>query len=71
VRPDPARSNLAVHIDEVVAYVEAQILRPTWPPRRSHDDGVHGRNSGKLVMHVRSRDLGRKRYASAVSEEDA
>jgi hypothetical protein len=54
---DAARADLSLDIVEVVALIEAKILRASRSTRRSHDDGINRRDSGTLVMDVGGRDL--------------
>jgi len=69
VRANSTCSNLAIDVVEVVALVEAQILRPPRTSRCSHDDGVHRRDRSPLVVHVGSRDLRRQRHASSIGQD--
>jgi hypothetical protein len=66
---DSTRSNLTVDVVEVVALVEAQIRRPTRPPRRSHDNGIDRRDGRTLVVDIRGSDLRSERHTSAIGED--
>jgi hypothetical protein len=71
VWPNAARSDLALDVVEVVALVEAKVLRSSRSTRRSHDDRIDRRDSGTLVVDVRSRDLRCQRHAPAIGDDVA
>ena len=69
VRANSTCSNLAIDVVEVVALVEAQILRPPRTSRCSHHDGVHRRDCRPLVVHIGGSDLRGQRHASSIGQD--
>ena len=64
-------ADLAIGVREVVALVEAEILRATWPAWRAKHDSVEHRSGHPLVVDVRRGDLDGDRDAATVRQNVA
>jgi hypothetical protein len=65
---DAARTDDLLDVLVVVAFVEAEILRPAWSTRRPHSDGVERLGDHPFVVHVGARDGRGERDAAAIRQ---
>ena len=71
VRDYATIADLALGVRVVVAFVEAEILRATWPAWRAKHDSVEHRSGHPLVVDVRRGDLDGDRDAAPVRQNVA
>ena len=71
VRDHATIADLALGVRVVVAFVEAEILRATWPAWRAKHDSVEHRSGHPLVVDVRRGDLDGDRDAAPVRQNVA
>ena len=71
VRDHAAIADLALGVRVVVAFVEAEIRRATWPAWRAKHDSVEHRSGHPLVVDVRRGDLDGDRDAAPVRQNVA
>ena len=71
VRDDPTTAHGGFRVGEVVALVQAQMLRPSWSPRGSEHDRVEHVGHRPLVVHVGSRDPHGQGHATPIREDVA
>lgn len=69
--PDTARASLQLRLLVIVALVEADILRPSWPSRAANIHGVEGLADHVHVMHVGAGESNGERDSLSVYEDVA